>query len=98
MTNPSTEPSINKQDTVSHLKIHILTAILQVSHSMKDGGIGARPERGNKAVKGLEQKSDGGQLRERDGSAWRRLKGDLTALSNCLKRGWGKRGSTSAPR
>ena len=45
------------------------------------------PEKGNRAVRALEHTSDGGQLRELGWGSLeqRKLRGDLTALYNCLK-------------
>lgn len=51
-----------------------------------------------KMVKDLEHSSYGERLRGWDGSAWRRLKGDLMAAHNCLKEAEVKWGSVSAPR
>lgn len=54
--------------------------------------------KGSRGVKDLEHSSYGERLRGWDGSAWRRLKGDLMAAHNCLKEAEVKWGSVSAPR
>ena len=66
-----------------HLKYCILGPSLQERHQ----GLEAGPERGNEAVKDLEHKSYGEQLRERGlfSLEERRLRGDFIVLYNCLK-------------
>jgi len=77
----------------------VLCAVLGPSLQYRHGGPGECPGMDSGAVRALEHKFDGEQLRElgRVRVELRRLGGDLIALHSSLKEGCGEVGSASAP-